>query len=74
MKRKNVHAVALSKLGAAKGGKARAAALTPEELSEIGRKGGKARWAGLSPEERSEVARKTALTRRKKSKRRKAGG
>ena len=35
--RKNPHAVALGR----KGGKARAASLTPEQLSAIGRKGGK---------------------------------
>ena len=42
--KKNLHAVALSKLGAAKGGRARASALSPEELSAIGRKGALARW------------------------------
>src|SRR5207249_4155268 len=35
MKKKNPAAVALGKLGGMKGGKARAAALTPEERSEI---------------------------------------
>jgi len=48
-KRKNPHAVALSKLGASKGGKARAAKLTPEERREIGRKGAAARWKGHKP-------------------------
>ena len=43
-KRKNPHAVALSRLGARKGGLARAAKLTPEERSEIARKGALARW------------------------------
>jgi hypothetical protein len=42
---KNVHAVALSKLGAQKGGKARAAALTAEQRREIARKASLARWA-----------------------------
>jgi hypothetical protein len=39
--RKNPHAVALGR----KGGKARAASLTKEELSEQGRKAVTARWA-----------------------------
>lgn len=42
---KNPHAVALGKLGGSKGGKARAAKLTPEERKEIARKAAKARWA-----------------------------
>jgi len=41
---KNPHAVALGRKGGKKGGKARAANLTPERLSEIGKKGAKARW------------------------------
>jgi hypothetical protein len=41
---KNPHAVALGRLGGAKGGKARAAKLTPEQRSEISRKAAKARW------------------------------
>jgi hypothetical protein len=41
MRRKNPHAVALGK----KGGKARAAKLTKQELSEQGRKAVQARWA-----------------------------
>jgi hypothetical protein len=44
-KKKNPHAVALSKLGAKKGGKARAAALSPEQRREIARKASLARWA-----------------------------
>ncbi len=44
-RKKNPHAVALSKLGAAKGGKARAAKLTPEERREIARKAAQVRWA-----------------------------
>jgi hypothetical protein len=43
-KRKNPHAVALSRLGASKGGKARAAKLTAEERREIARKAAQARW------------------------------
>lgn len=41
---KNPHAVALGRLGGKKGGKARAAKLTPEQRSEISRKAAKARW------------------------------
>ena len=41
---KNKNAAALSKLGAAKGGKARANVLTKEERSEIARKAVRARW------------------------------
>lgn len=41
---KNPAAVALGKLGASKGGKARAAALTAKERSAIARKAAEARW------------------------------
>ena len=41
---KNPHAVALSKLGASKGGKARAESLTPKQRSKIAKKAAKARW------------------------------
>jgi len=65
--RKNPHAVALRKLAGSKPGKARAANLTPAQLSKIGRKGGKAggkaRAAALTPAERSEIARKAAAKR-----------
>jgi len=44
-KRKNLHAVALSKLGASKGGQARAANLTPEQRREIAKKAAQTRWA-----------------------------
>jgi general stress protein YciG len=67
MAKKNPHAVALGKLGGAKGGKARAENLTPAQLSKIGKKGGriggKARAAALTPEQRSEIARKAAAKR-----------
>jgi Protein of unknown function (DUF2384) len=43
-KEKNPHAVALSILGAKKGGKARAAALSAEQRREIARKASLARW------------------------------
>jgi hypothetical protein len=41
---KNPAAVALGRLGGAKGGKARAAKLTAEQRSEIARKAASARW------------------------------
>jgi hypothetical protein len=44
-KKKNPNAVALGKLGGSKGGKIRAAKLTPEERSEIARKAVLVRWA-----------------------------
>ena len=44
-KEKNAAAVALGRLGGMKGGKARAAALTTEQKSEIAQKAAKARWA-----------------------------
>ncbi len=43
---KNPAAVALGKLGGAKGGKARAAKLTAEQRREIARRAAKARWTG----------------------------
>ena len=43
--KKNRSARALSKLGASKGGKARANTLTPEQRSEIARKAVRTRWA-----------------------------
>jgi hypothetical protein len=43
---KNPAAVALGKLGGMKGGKARAAALSPEQRKEIAQRAAKARWAG----------------------------
>lgn len=45
-KRKNPHAVALSKLGASKGGQARASKLTPERRAEIARRAAAKRWSG----------------------------
>jgi hypothetical protein len=45
-RRKNPHAVALGKLGASKGGKARARNTTPSERSKIARQGGKAGGKG----------------------------
>ena len=42
---RNPAAVALSKLGASKGGHARAAALSPRKRKQIARKAVAARWA-----------------------------
>lgn len=53
--KRNEHAAALAKLGAAKGGKARAALLTSAERSQIARGAAAARWAGRAPGE-EEVA------------------
>jgi hypothetical protein len=43
---KNAAAVALGRLGGIKGGKARAATLSPEKRSEIARKAASKRWSG----------------------------
>jgi hypothetical protein len=45
MRKKNPHAVALGKMGGSKGGKRRAANLTPEERSASSRKAALARWS-----------------------------
>lgn len=47
-KGKNPAAVALGKLGGAKGGRARAEALSPKRRREIAHKAAKARWARRS--------------------------
>lgn len=47
-KRKNPAAVALGRLGGKKGGKARAAALTPKQRSAIAKKAAEKRW-GTKP-------------------------
>jgi hypothetical protein len=44
-KKKNPNAVALGKLGGSKGGKIRAARLSPEQRRDIARKAVLARWA-----------------------------
>jgi hypothetical protein len=51
---KNPAAVALGKLGASKGGKARAEKLTPERRKEIAKKAAEARWAKKRQQEESE--------------------
>lgn len=45
---KNQEAVALGKLGGSKGGKARAAKVSPEQQSEIAMKAAAAGWGSLS--------------------------
>jgi hypothetical protein len=45
MSKKNPHAVALGKMGGSKGGKRRAANLSPEERSASAKKAAVARWA-----------------------------
>jgi hypothetical protein len=52
MARKNPAAVALGRLGGLKGGKARAAALSPEKRREIAQKAIAARWAKRKNEEK----------------------
>jgi hypothetical protein len=47
---KNPHAVALGRLGGAKGGRARAEKLTPEQRKQIAQKAAKARWEKKLPE------------------------
>jgi hypothetical protein len=64
---KNPHAVALGKLGGAKGGPARAAALPANRRREIAREAGVARWRGLSGTERRNVARLAARARWEKA-------
>jgi hypothetical protein len=49
VKKKNPAAVALGKLGGAKGGPARAAKLSPAKRAAIAKKAAAARWAKKSP-------------------------
>ena len=50
MAKKNPHAVALGKMAGRKGGKRRAAKLTPEERSASAKKAAVARWAKQTKE------------------------
>ncbi len=50
VKKKNPAAVALGRLGGAKGGKARAAKLTPEQRAEIAKKAARSRWSAEKAE------------------------
>lgn len=54
-KKKNPHAVALGKMGGSKGGKVRAAKLSPERRREIARKAIAARWAKAKAEKEKET-------------------
>lgn len=58
MKKKNLseYAKALSALGAAKGGKARASTLTPEERQEIARRAAQARWEKMGKAKEKSVS------------------
>lgn len=47
---KDPAAVALGRKGGLKGGKARAAKMTPEERSEAARRAARARWSSRTPE------------------------
>lgn len=47
LQEKNPAAVALGKLGGLKGGKARAASLTPERRKEIAKKAAQKRWQSV---------------------------
>jgi hypothetical protein len=60
---KNPIGVAFGMLGAAKGGKARAAKLSPERRSAIASLAGKARITKLSAKDRAEIARTAAKAR-----------
>ena len=60
---KNPHAVALGRLGGAKGGAARAKSLSPRRRTEIAKRAGVARARALSAAERRELARRAAAAR-----------
>jgi hypothetical protein len=60
---KNPHAVALGRLGGAKGGHARARVLTSRRRQEIAKAAGLARTRALSPTERQGLARRAAEVR-----------
>jgi hypothetical protein len=60
---KNPHAVALGRLGGAKGGPARAKALSARRRHEIAKRAGVARARSLSAAERQAVARRAAAAR-----------
>jgi general stress protein YciG len=62
MTKKNAAAQALGQLG----GKARAKALSAEELTEIGKKGARARLKKLTAAQRSAIAKKAVAAREAK--------
>jgi hypothetical protein len=72
MMKKNPAAQALGQLG----GKARAKALSAEELTEIGKKGARARQKKLTATQRSQIAKKAVqarIAKHKQQSRRKGG-
>src|SRR4051812_10663645 len=60
---KNPHAVALGRLGGAKGGPARAKALSARRRSQIAKRGAAARSLSMSANERRDLARRAAAAR-----------
>jgi len=60
---KNPHAVALGRLGGAKGGPARAKALSARRRSQIAKRGAAARAESMSPMERRDLALLAAVAR-----------
>jgi len=60
---KNPHAVALGRLGGAKGGPARAKALSARRRTQIAKRAATARAASMSADERQELARRAAAIR-----------
>jgi hypothetical protein len=70
-KRESEAAALLGRLGGLKGGKARVAAMSAEELQawakSAGAKGGKARAKTITPERARQIAKKAAAARWKKS-------
>jgi hypothetical protein len=59
-KPKNPHAVALGKLGGSKGGKIRAAKLTPKQRSDIARKAVLARWERVKKSKETKIQNETS--------------
>src|SRR5579872_4427738 len=59
-RKKNRHAIALGRLGASKGGDARAAKLTPKRRKEISQKAARKRWEKWRRPKEQQVARATA--------------
>jgi hypothetical protein len=68
VKKKNPAAVALARLGASKGGKARAKKLSAQRRVEIAHAGSKGFMESTTPEQRRENARKAVLARWSKRK------
>src|SRR6478672_8801175 len=60
---KNPHAVALGRLGGAKGGPARAKALSARRRSQIAKQAAVARARSMTPADRQDLARRAAVAR-----------